>query len=259
ERALVRELKEELGIDVTESAAAAGDEYDTRAILLAEGVATLAAGFTGGVAQTTPYIGHPAYKEMGGRSGYTLLTALFIGLGGVFGFLQFIVDVLPKAAVAPIIVFIGVEITAQAFVHTKKEHAPAVAFSFLPTLAALVMIQFGQLLPAVGRSASDIGGEMAATFGTMTVLANGFILTSLLWGGALAHLIDHRLREGALYIGLCAVFSLFGLIHSPLPGGDLFLPWTLETTLPYRLAIGYGLMAAAILAVGAGSRLERKL
>src|SRR5262245_33424120 len=63
------------GIDNTESAAAAGDEYDTREILLTEGISTVAAGLVGGVIQTTPYIGHPAYKRMGGRAGYTLATA----------------------------------------------------------------------------------------------------------------------------------------------------------------------------------------
>ncbi len=56
------------GIDCTESAAAAGDEYDTRQVIAIEGVATLIAGLSGGVIQTTPYIGHPAYKAMGGRA-----------------------------------------------------------------------------------------------------------------------------------------------------------------------------------------------
>ena len=72
------------GINVTESARLAGDDYKTRDILLAEAFSTLIAGVCGGVAQSTPYIGHPAYKRMGGRAGYTLFTGLFIGLGGVF-------------------------------------------------------------------------------------------------------------------------------------------------------------------------------
>ena len=76
------------GIDCTESAAAAGDEYDTRPILLTEGVASLVAGLLGGVIQTTPYIGHPAYKKMGGRAAYTLATALFVGVAGYFGWFQ---------------------------------------------------------------------------------------------------------------------------------------------------------------------------
>ena len=69
------------GINVSESARAAGDDYRTRDVLLVEAVSTLVAGVCGGVAQTTPYIGQPAYKHMGARSGYTLLTGLFIGLG----------------------------------------------------------------------------------------------------------------------------------------------------------------------------------
>src|SRR5262249_12214102 len=69
------------GIDNTESAIAAGDAYRTRDILLTEAVATILAGTCGGVVQNTPYIGHPAYKAMGARAGYTLATGLVIGLG----------------------------------------------------------------------------------------------------------------------------------------------------------------------------------
>src|SRR4029434_8939625 len=76
------------GINVTESASVSGDDYDTRSILLTEAVATLVAGLCGGVAQSTPYIGQPAYKRMGSRAGYTLLTGLFIGLGGILRYLS---------------------------------------------------------------------------------------------------------------------------------------------------------------------------
>ena len=95
------------GINVNESARVAGDEYRTRDILLTEAVATLLAGLTGGVSQSTPYIGHPAYKRMGGRAGYTLACGLFIGLGGALGLISFIVGALPSAAVVPILIFVG--------------------------------------------------------------------------------------------------------------------------------------------------------
>ena len=45
----------------------------------------MAAGFCGGVVQNTPYIGHPAYKAMGARAGYTLATGLVIGGGAALG------------------------------------------------------------------------------------------------------------------------------------------------------------------------------
>src|SRR5256884_8502441 len=95
------------GIDNTESAAAAGDEYRARDILLTEAVATIAAGLCGGVIQNTPYIGHPAYKAMGARAGYTLATALVIGVGASLGLVGILVSLLPEAAVAPILIFVG--------------------------------------------------------------------------------------------------------------------------------------------------------
>ena len=110
------------GIDNTESAAAAGDEYRARDILLTEAAATVLAGCCGGVIQNTPYIGHPAYKAMGARAGYTLATGLVIGAGAAAGTLSLLVAVLPEAAIAPILVFIGLEITAQGFLATPPRY-----------------------------------------------------------------------------------------------------------------------------------------
>ena len=136
------------GIDCTESAAAAGDEYDTRTILLTEGLASVAAGACGGVIQNTPYIGQPAYKAMGGRAAYTLATALFIGAAGLLGWFTHFFEWLPKAAAFPILVFIGLEIAAQAFRATPERHFPALALAILPALAYLLLIAVDQVLPA---------------------------------------------------------------------------------------------------------------
>src|SRR5439155_11741886 len=114
------------GIDVTESARVAGDEFDTRGILLTEAVSTLVAGVCGGVAQSTPYIGQPAYKQMGARAGYTLLTGLFIGLGGILGYLSFIIELIPRVVLAPILIFVALDIAVQAFLACPARHAPAV-------------------------------------------------------------------------------------------------------------------------------------
>ncbi len=108
------------GIDCTESAAAAGDEFDTRKVIGVEGFATLVAAICGGVIQTTPYIGHPAYKAMGGRSAYTLATAIFVGSAGLLGFFGYMYLVIPKAAIFTILIFIGLEITAQSFQATPR-------------------------------------------------------------------------------------------------------------------------------------------
>lgn len=238
------------GVDVTESAAVAGDDYNTRDILLVEGFATLLAGMCGGVMQSCPYIGHPAYKDMGGRSGYTIATGLFIGLAALLGFLSFFVGLLPEAAVAPILIFIGIEITAQAFEATPERHYRAIAISFIPVVACLVTIVLGQLLGALGKSSADLSGEMFATWQATTMLGNGFIVTSLLWGAAFAHVLDHNPGKGAIYLAVCALFSSCGIIHSPLPSGAIFSPLAPPTPLVWHLTAGYGAMAAVFVILG---------
>ena len=193
-----------------------GDEYDTRTILLTEGLASVAAGACGGVIQNTPYIGHPAYKAMGGRAAYTLATAAFVGAAGLFGWFAHLFDWLPEAAAFPILVFIGLEIAAQSFRATPVRHFPAVALAVLPALAYLAMIPMDQAL--AGREPDF---HAAVVVQSLRCLANGFIVTSLLWASALAALLDRRLLRAAAYLGVAAVCSLFGIIHSPLrPSGN---------------------------------------
>jgi AGZA family xanthine/uracil permease-like MFS transporter len=232
------------GIDNTESAAAAGDEYRARDILLTEALATVLAGTCGGVVQNTPYIGHPAYKAMGARAGYTLATALVIGLGAAVGALSWLVALLPEAAVAPILIFIGLEITAQGFMASPARHGPAVAMWFIPVAAALVVIQTGGLLAGIGKTAADLAGEAAATFRTVSVLGNGFILTALLWSSAVAFIIDARLLLAGAVFALASLASLCGLIHSPLANGALFWPWAPPAAVTVHLAGAYGVAAA---------------
>ena len=209
------------GIDCTESAAAAGDEYDTRTILLTEGAVSLLAGLLGGVIQTTPYIGHPAYKKMGGRTGYTLATALFIGAVGYFGGFALLFAWLPQAALYPILVFVGLEITAQSFQATPTRHYPAVVLAALPALAYLALTvlksAFGPFLPG---SVSGV-----ALVQTLRCLANGFLITGLLWAAALAMLIDGRLKAAAGFFALAGVAAFFGIIHSPLSAERITSPY----------------------------------
>jgi AGZA family xanthine/uracil permease-like MFS transporter len=244
------------GIDCTESAAAAGDEYDTRTILLTEGLASVVAGFFGGVLQNTPYIGQPAYKAMGSRAAYTLATGLFVGAAGYLGFFPWMMEWLPEAAMFPILVYVGLEIGAQSFRATPTRHYAALALAMLPALAALGNILVGQVL---GPNAPAPGGRDMRQ--TLLGLSNGFIVTSLLWGAALAALLDGRLKLTATYLGVAGVFSLFGIIHSPLLDARIALPDDVVEALramkevptiafvqtPFHWAGAYGLAAVFVL------------
>jgi AGZA family xanthine/uracil permease-like MFS transporter len=247
------------GIDCTESAAAAGDEYDTRAVLLTEGLASVAAGLCGGVIQNTPYIGQPAYKAMGGRAAYTLATALFVGLAGYFGLFTHLFEWLPRAAMFPILIYVGLEITGQSFRVTPARHYPALALAALPALAYLITIPLGEV------RRPELDGHAAQVVQTLTCLANGFIVTSLLWGAALAALIDGRTGRSAGYLLVAGVLALFGVIHSPLRSALIDLPHAVVAALerlpageraaallqtPYHWAGTYALIAGFFLLLG---------
>jgi AGZA family xanthine/uracil permease-like MFS transporter len=223
------------GIDCTESAAAAGDKYDTRTVIAVEGLATLLAGCSGGVIQTTPYIGHPAYKAMGGRAAYTLGTALLVGSAGLVGYFAWLNAYIPAPAVLPILVFVGLEITAQSFHATPRRHYAAVALACLPALAFLAMnlpgriLVDGALLEAGVTSATLQDERLSHDLRTMGMLSSGFILTSLLWAWSLAAAIDRRLVLASKVLLLAAVLTLFGIIHSPLLGSKVFVPFGPES------------------------------
>jgi AGZA family xanthine/uracil permease-like MFS transporter len=273
------------GIDCAESAAAAGDHYPTGGIIAVEAVATLVAGLCGGVVQTTPYIGHPAYKSMGGRAAYTLATAMMMGAAGVIGFFGYFYQYVPAAAVYPILIFVGLEISAQSFLATPRRHYPAVAFACVPALAFLSVNFANQVLgdatvrTAVVRtesisqeasapappnvSASNLSNrKLRDQLATANLLSSGFVLTSLLWSSGLALAIDRRLYASAICFMACSLMTLVGIIHSPLPGSALYFPCPLpgvseSLILPstyrppiYSMAIAYSLTAVVLAAWG---------
>jgi AGZA family xanthine/uracil permease-like MFS transporter len=233
------------GINTTESAAVAGDEYKTRDILLTEALATVVAALCGGVAQTTPYIGHPAYKAMGGRAAYTLATGLFIGIAGALGIMSFIVEAIPEAVITPILMFVGIEIVSQAFGEARRVQIPAVAFATIPVVGYLVLIHAEGLLGAIPKEVV-LPATVMAEHGILRAVGHGFILTAMLWGGFLASLIDGRLRNASWYMLICALFSVCGIIHSVAPSGDAYLPWRAANGLVWQIGSGYLLMGVLL-------------
>lgn len=233
------------GIDNTESAAVAGDRYSTRSILLGEGVATLIAGLCGGVIQNTPYIGHPAYKEMGSRAGYTIAAGLFIGVGAATGVVASLIAVLPESVVVPVLVFIGLEMADQAMATAERRHLRAVAIALVPAIATLVNIQVAGALGAAHADAAAFSEEFRRTLTVSAMLGNGFIVTSMLWSAWLVWIIDRRLQAAAAVCLAAAGLTLFGFMHSPFVDGRLFFPWQADVPgLSYALACGYLLLAA---------------
>jgi AGZA family xanthine/uracil permease-like MFS transporter len=241
------------GVNNTESARVAGDDYDVRSILLAEAAATLVAGVAGGIAQTTPYIGHSAYKQMGARAGYTLLTGIFIGMGGMLGYLANLIELIPIAVLAPVLVFVAIEITVQAFRAVPERHAPAVAISFFPSVARMLTIELSnpEFIPTERFTHLLMASEQGLpALAVIVALGNGFIVTATLWGAFVVEMTERRLRAAAGYLAAGGALCFFGIMHSVRADGSAYALWQLRGTqrgMAVQFCLAYFILAAALL------------
>jgi AGZA family xanthine/uracil permease-like MFS transporter len=169
---------------------------------------------------------------MGARSGYTLLTGLFIGLGGMLGLVSGLVQWLPLAVLAPIIVYVALDITTQAFQATPRQHAAAMVFGFLPSVAYMLAIKVGNpawIAPQrFAELMTGLDGHGLPELAVIVALGNGFIITAMLWTSAVVAMIDGQLRRAAGFLLVAALLTLFGVIHSVHPQGGIYLPWMLQ-------------------------------
>ena len=169
-----------------ESAAAAGDSYNLRNILLADGVGAVVGSLLGSPFPPAVYIGHPGWKAVGGRIGYSLATGLCVALVCFLGLFALLLAVIPLVAILPILLYIGVVIGAQAFQATPREHAPAVILALIPNIASWGHVLVDGALNAAGTSADKVG--MAALAGSgvvyrgMELLGGGAILAGMILG-----------------------------------------------------------------------------
>ena len=207
-----------------ESAEAAGDRFDTAPALLINGAGSLAAALFGSCFPTTIYIGHPGWKRMGARLGYSVLGGAFISVVCVTGAVALLALAVPIEAGMAIVLWIGVIMAAQAFDATPARHAPAVAVGLLPGIAA-----WGTLMLKNGLRAGGVGGPGGQPFSADLEVAlaaadvsargafsieQGFIFTAMIWAAATAEIIDRRPRAAAVWMAAASVLAYFGMIHA---------------------------------------------
>jgi adenine/guanine/hypoxanthine permease len=127
----------------------------------------------------------------------------------------------------------------------------------VPVAAAVVLIELGGVLSALGRSAAELTGEAAATYGALLVLGNWFILTALLWGSAVVYIVERCWPALAIVFAVASLATVGGLVHSPLPSGAVFWPWAAGAPLGVvvaPLAGAYGALGALALLAAARAR-----
>jgi AGZA family xanthine/uracil permease-like MFS transporter len=209
-----------------ESAEAEGDAYPTASSLLVNGVATLAAAGFGSCFPTTIYIGHPGWKRMGARSGYSVLNAVFFSLVAFTGLISSIARIVPIEAGMAILVWIAIVIVSQAFTATPREHAPAVVLGLLPALAAWgwLLIELTQTgLKASGHLSWEAGlPELIETLGGGAIpflkgllgLKAGFMFSAMFLSAIAVFLIERDFGRAAWWSLIASTFSFAGLMHA---------------------------------------------
>ena len=227
-----------------ESASAAGDNYNLRKILLADGVGAVAASLLGSPFPPAVYIGHPGWKSVGGRIGYSLATGVAIALVCFLGLTALLLKVIPLVAILPILLYIGLVIGAQAFQASPASHAPAVVLAIIPNIAEWAKINIDGALGAAGTSAAKLGAEKLANVGVvydgLATLGSGSVLAGMVLGAMASFIIERQLTRAAVTAFVGAALSYIGLIHGAQLG------WAMSPS----VALGYALFGVTCLVLG---------
>jgi AGZA family xanthine/uracil permease-like MFS transporter len=229
------------GMSNVESAAAAGDTYNLRSVLLADGTGAVVGSLLGSPFPPAVYIGQPGWKAVGGRTSYSMASGVVIALLCFLGLFSLLGAVLPTPAIVPILLYIGLVIGAQAFQAVPRRHAVAVVIAIIPNIASWAQGQMDDVLAAAGTTAQKVGYANIAANGAIykgtALLGGGAVLAGLLLGAIVAFLIDRSFFWAAGYAAAGAVLGFIGLIHGTKVGWDI----------GGQIALGY-LFAAVILA-----------
>jgi len=229
------------GMNNVESAAAAGDNYPLRSILLADGIGAIVGSFLGSPFPPAVYIGHPGWKAVGGRIGYSLATGVCVAIVCWLGLAALLLAIIPLVAILPILLYIGLVIGAQAFQASPSRHAPAIVLALLPNIANWGQSQVETALATANLQLADLPDLQAKLSDGGAILYHGMVrfgggatLAGLMLGAIAVFIIDRDFRNATIFALAAAALAFFGLIHAAQVGIGVNLD----------IVAGYVLMAA---------------
>ncbi|WP_227522013.1 permease family protein [Bacillus solitudinis] len=184
---------------------AEGDSYDVRECQAVDGVGTMIGAMFGGLFPTTVYIATVGSKQMGAGRGYSILNAIVFGIAAMTGIIAAFSAIIPLAAIAPILVFVGMSMVAAPFNSTDKKYYPAVAIAMLPYLANYVMTRFNN---AAGETVAGISEGIVP-------LGQGAMFTAILLGAMTVAIIDRNFKQAITFSLIASFLSFTGFMHAP--------------------------------------------
>lgn len=209
-------------MDNVESAAAAGDSFPTTRVLTADGAVSLIGCLMGNPFINAVYIGHPGWKAMGGRIGYSAATGALLLFLCWFGVIALMMALIPVVAILPILLYIGMLIGSQAFQETPRSHAPAVVLALVPQIAAWGKVQIDGALGAAGTSAAAVGldklGQTGVLYHGLEIMGGGATLTGIVLGAVTVFIIEREFVKASAFALAGAGLTFFGLMHGEAVG-----------------------------------------
>ncbi len=204
-------------MDNVESAAAAGDSFPTTRVLSADGVISLIGCLLGNPFINAVYIGHPGWKAMGGRIGYSAATGVVVLVLTWLGIVALVSSLIPVVAILPILLYIGMLIGSQAFQESPKAHAPAIILAMIPQIAAWGKTMIDGALGAAGTNAATVGmaklGAVGILYNGLGTLGGGATLAGIILGAVTVFIIDRQLEKAAAFALAGSLLTFFGFIH----------------------------------------------
>jgi AGZA family xanthine/uracil permease-like MFS transporter len=206
-------------MDNVVSAQAAGDEYPTTRVLTADGVVSLIGCLMGNPYINAVYIGHPGWKAMGGRIGYSAATGVMVIVLSWFGVISLMTALIPVVAISPILLYIGMLIGSQAFQESPHKHAPAIVVALVPSIAAWGKLQIDNSLGAVSNIhhvTAEMIAQMKQTgifYHGLSILGGGSILSGVVLSATTVYIIDRDYAKAAGFAAAGGLLTFFGLMH----------------------------------------------
>ncbi|KAH3732379.1 NCS2 family permease [Pelomyxa schiedti] len=207
------------------------NSYSQRSALLCNGIMCVISALLGNPFPTTLFLGHTTFNQMRASSAYMLFEGVGIFLVALFGLVQPILLAVPFEAILPVIVVLGFDMTALAFVNdddlplrypgseckSPRRHIFAVAMGMTPALALLgvqgvqaALISTGAdwttTIPQIVKNGYYIGGAIA--------LSQGFLLSGMLLSAVGVFFIDRLYLKASIAFAMLSALSWLGLIHS---------------------------------------------
>ena len=206
-------------IDNVESASAAGDEFSTKRVLMADGIVSMIGCLMGNPFILAVYIGHAGWKSMGGRCGYSFATGIMALVLCWFGIVSVMLAAIPVVAILPILLYIGMLIGSQAFRESPLRHAPAIILGVIPHLAHWAEGFVKSALSAAGvkEITPEISARLAAEgvlLHGLQVIGNGGVLSGIVLAATTVFIIERQLWRAATFAAVGAVLTFFGFMHA---------------------------------------------